>query len=129
MGRKPTKKVKFVPLIIHPLVRSLKTMDTKIMVARIKKCEKLYLKVCKIFMKYKSCKFNQNCKFFNPKKLKNDPKKPETKYSQQQNEENLSYAKIVARILHPKNALLGHQNFMGHPQAMQVISKSFKMTW
>ena len=79
-------------------------------------------------MKYKSCKFNENCRFFNPKKLKNDPKKPETKSSQQQNEENLSYAKIVARILHPQNALLGHQHFMGHPQAMQVISKSFKMT-
>ena len=36
MVRNQTKKVKFVPFIIHPLAKSLKSMDTEIMVARIR---------------------------------------------------------------------------------------------
>ena len=56
--------------------------------------------------------------FFTQKKLKNNQKKPENLSSQQQNEEKLSYARIVARNLHPQNALLGHQHFLG--QQVQV---------
>ena len=69
-------------------------------------------------MRNKFCKYEEKCRFFHPKKLKNNQKKPENQSSQQQNEEKLSYARIVARNLHPQNALLGHQHFLG--QQVQV---------
>ena len=82
-----------------------------------KNCEKLHLNLCKHFMRNKFCKYEEKCKYFHPKKLKNNQKKPENQ-SENQNEKKLSYARIVARNLHPQNALLGHQHFLG--QQVQV---------
>ena len=53
-----------------------------------RKCEKLHLNVCKIFMRHKLCKYGEDCRFYHPKKLKNSNQmKPENQSSQKHNEE------------------------------------------
>ena len=86
-----------------------------------RKCEKLHLNVCKIFMRHKSCKYGEDCRFYHPKKLKNSNQmKPENQSSQKHNEEQPSYANIVRKNLEPLMQADGH--FLGLQPVHQKYS-------
>ena len=60
-------------------------------------------------MKYKSCKFGQTCRYFHPRKLKNDDQIKEHSYTVHK-EEKPSYAQIVTKNLQPQA-----QGVFSHP--------------
>ena len=88
-----------------------------------KKCSKLHLSLCKHFMRYTSCKFGEKCRYFHPKKLKNEYQEKVYNISNKPNGEDISYAGIVKRSVYPQSVFLGqphptNQNFNG--QAFQI---------
>ena len=115
-GKKPDKSGKICAFSHPTTCKKFENYGYKEEGCRNKKCDKLHLNLCKIFMRHNSCKFDEKCRYYHPKKWKNIKlKEPENQSKQQQNEEKLSYAKILSRNLHPQNVLLGQQHFMGHP--------------
>ena len=82
---------------------------------KVKECTYLHLKVCKIYMKYKKCKFQEKCKNLHPRKLKyikceecpanfgnTDSlklhiQKAHRTHEHNPNEENLTYAKVTSK--------------------------------
>ena len=67
-----------------------------------RKCDKLHLNLCKIYMRHYSCKFGAKCKFHHPKELNQNDSTNYTDHAHKQNEEKISYAKIVAKNLEPQ---------------------------
>ena len=110
-GKKPDKHGKICAFSHPTTCKKFENYGHKEEGCRNKKCDKLHLNLCKIFMRHNFCKYEEKCRYFHPKKLKNiNSKEPETQSNQQQNEE-----KILSRNLNPQNALLGNQHFMGCP--------------
>ena len=62
-----------------------------------KRCGKLHPSLYRIFMKHENCKFGDKCKYFHPKKLRNDGQKSKPIPSQMYKEEILPYT--YAQIL------------------------------
>ena len=69
-----------------------------------KKCDKLHLSLCKLYMKHNNCKFGDACRYFHPKKMNNlsaGSGQDQKIIHQKINHENLSYANTFSKNLHP----------------------------
>ena len=124
-GKKRDKGGKSCAYMHPPTCKKFELYGNKEQGCKKKNCDKLHLNLCKIFMKYKSCKYEGKCKYFHPKKFKNiDQQKPENQSCQQQKDEKPSYAQIVTRNIHPQSNFLGHHsannNIIGQTTQMQM---------
>ena len=58
-------------------------------------------------MKTKSCKYEDNCRYHHPKKIRNvNQNQPDIQFSQKSTEDQ-SYAQNATKNLHPKGDFLG----------------------
>ena len=84
-----------------------------------KKCGKLHLSFCKIFMRYQNCKYGEKCNFFHPKKLKNSSHSNVIIPSATEERKNLTYAQIVKSHSQPQIQKYEQSAFLVQPQYVQ----------
>ena len=90
-----------------------------------KKCEKLHLSICKLFMKYQNCKFGEHCRYFHPKKLKSQNSNSDQKMVHQRTQhENLTNANIVKKNLQPQIEVKESGNYFVPPSNQEYRGQS-----
>ena len=122
-GKKPNQLGKVCSFSHPPTCKKFLDFGYKEHGCKSKKCGKLHVNLCKIFMRHKSCKFEDKCRFWHPKKLKNNNPHNINYSSQKHMEEKFSYADIVTKNSQPRNDFLGHhsnQQLIGSAQVQQV---------
>ena len=72
-------------------------------------------------MRHNSCKYKKECKYFHPKKLKTKNEVQKIESSQKNQEENLTYAKIVTRNLQAQG------NFLGQPANHYLVGQTIQI--
>ena len=84
-----------------------------------KKCNKLHMTLCKIFMRHQECKFGDTCKYYHPKKLRNQRQSSNFIFSETVKEGNLTYAQAAKSTFQPKSQSSEQSPFLGQNQIIQ----------
>ena len=88
-------------------------------------CNKLHLNLCKHFMKFQSCKYEEKCKFFHPRKIKmkiqNKERYPVEKTGEQERYRNVNY---VNELLQP-----GNVTFLEQPNLAQRMKNQVQQNY
>ena len=88
---------------------------------KYKKCSKLHVSLCKMFMRQKNFKYGDDCKFFHPRRLKNNSqiKKPTSQSYMRVHEENPTYAQIAKNTYQTQVQPSESGAFLGQTQNFQ----------
>ena len=84
-----------------------------------KKCSKIHLSLCNSFMKNENCSYGEQCKFFRPRKLKNNTQDKKVTSGQTERSENITYAQVLKSNNQPQIQTNEQSPFLGHPQYAQ----------
>ena len=84
-----------------------------------RKCSKLHMSLCKIFMKHEDCKFGDNCKYYHPKKLRVQGQNKNLTPNQTVKQGDLAYAQVAVSPYQPKSQISEQSAFLGQNQVIQ----------
>ena len=88
-------------------------------------CNKLHLNLCKHFMKFQNCKYEEKCKYFHPRKIKKKIQEKERypvgKTNEQERYRNVNY---VPELLQP-----GNISFLDQPNLAQKMKNQVQQSY
>ena len=82
--------------------------------------------LCKIFMRHNKCKQEDNCKYYHPKKLRNQRQTQNLASNQTNKEANVTYAQVVKKPFQPQSQSSKQSSFIGQNQFFQQPVTGFQ---
>ena len=119
-GKTKDENGKSCDFLHPPICRKYESYGFKENGCRDRKCPKLHMNICKIFMRHQNCKYGNSCKFFHPKRLKNVNEIKKLPSSQTHKKDVFSYAQIVKNPYKPQSQQIEHSPFLGQTQQFQL---------